>query len=110
MPDILQGMEQVSVYPIGHLASLSNAAMSAEDKLRWIELYRASEINKLDAFMELPEMQELFSPEQAARYRELVDQKCSFLRSDLTENRIWDWRGNTNLLVTGVLPEERSGQ
>jgi ubiquinone/menaquinone biosynthesis C-methylase UbiE len=101
-----QGMEQVSAYPVGHMNSVSNAAMSDEDKLRWIELYRESEIRKLDAFMELPEMLEMFSHEQAARYRELLDQKCGFLRSDLTENRIWDWRGNVNLLVTGRKPLE----
>lgn len=101
-----QGMEQVSAYPVGHMSSLSNAAMSDKDKLRWIELYRESEIRKLDAFMELPEMTEMFSHEQAARYRDLLDRKCDFLRSDLSENRIWDWRGNANLLVTGRLPAE----
>jgi hypothetical protein len=99
-----QGMEKVSAYPLGNLYSLSNAAMSDDDKLRWIDLYRDSEVKKLDAFMELPEMLELISPEQAARYRELVDRKCSFLRSDLTENRIWEWRGTANLLVTGIMP------
>lgn len=101
-----QGMEQVSAYPVGHMSSLSNAAMSDKDKLRWIKLYRESEIRKLDAFMELPEMTEMFSHEQAARYRDLLDRKCDFLRSDLSENRIWDWRGNANLLVTGRLPAE----
>ncbi len=101
-----QGMERVSAYPVGHMVSVSNAAMPVEDKVRWIELYRESEIKKLDAFMELPEMSEMFSPEEAVRYRELLDRKCDFLLSDLTENRIWDWRGNANLLVTGIKPVE----
>ena len=101
-----EGMEQVSAYPVGHMSSVSNAAMSDEDKLRWIELYRDSEIKKLDAFMELPEMNVMFSHEEADRYRELLDQKCDFLRSDLTENSIWDWRGSANLLVTGRKPAE----
>lgn len=101
-----EGMEQVSAYPVGHMSSTSNAAMPDEDKLRWIELYRDSEMKKLAAFMELPEMPELFSREKADRYSELLDRKCDFLKSDLTENRIWDWRGNANLIVTGIRPED----
>lgn len=101
------GLEQVSAYPIGHMNSLSNAAMPDEDKLRWIELYQASELKKLDAFMQLEEMRGIFSPEKAERYRELLGMKCSFLRGNVHENSIWDWRGSANLLVTGRKRFER---
>ena len=57
----------------------------------------------LDAYMELSEMQELVTEEQAARYKDLLRQKCDFLRSDLTENRIWEWSGGANMLVTGIV-------
>ena len=98
-----QGLKEISAYPIGKLESLSNAAMTKEAKLRWIYLYEMSEIRKLDAYMELSEMQELVTEEQAARYKDLLRQKCDFLRSDLTENRIWEWSGGANMLVTGIV-------
>ena len=101
-----QGMKEISAYPIGKLDSLSNAAMPEADKLRWIELYQTSEIRKLDAYMELPQMKDLFTQEQAARYKELLNRKCEFLRSDLKENRIWEWTGGANVLITGRPPEQ----
>lgn len=101
-----QGMEQISAYPVGKIDSLSNAALSDEHKLRRIDLYEQSEVNKLEAFMELPEMAEWFSRGEADRYRELLAMKCDFLRSDLRENSIWEWNGGANILVTGIVPSK----
>ncbi len=98
-----QGLKEISAYPIGKLESLSNAAMPEEEKLRWIYLYQTSEIKKLDAYMELPQMQALVTEDQAKRYKELLQQKCDFLRSNLSENKIWAWSGGANVLVTGVM-------
>ena len=99
-----QGMERISVYPVGKTDSLSNAALSDEHKLRRIDLYEQAEIKKLEAFMALPEMAGYFSREEADRYKELLAVKCDFLRSDLRENRIWEWNGGANILVTGTVP------
>ncbi len=104
-----QGLRQVSAYPIGKMFCLSNAAVSPEEKREWIRLYRLSEEKKLDAFMRLEEMKTLFSAEEAARYRALVEEKCAWLSAHPEENGIWDWQGNANVLITGRTPvKERS--
>jgi hypothetical protein len=51
--------------------------------------------------MVLPEMLEYFSPEQAARYLALLREKCGWLREQRRENKVWEWFGGANLLVTG---------
>ena len=99
------GLEKVSAYPLGKLFSLSNAAVTEEEKKEWITFFEISELKKLDIFMELREMQELVSREKAERYRMLLKEKCKWLRSHLQENTIWEWSGGANLLVTGYKPE-----
>ena len=100
-----QGLEQISAYPLGKLFSLSNAAISDEEKLRYLELYESSETKKLDAFMQLEEMRSLVTDEEAEHYRDLIRQKCGWHRSHLSENEIWEWQGGCNLLVTGRLEQ-----
>ena len=103
MPHFLAaaGLERVSAYPLGKLFSLSNATLSDEEKLAWIGYYEASEEKKLDRFMALPEMTGYFSPEQAERYVALLREKCGWLREHRQENKVWEWSGGANLLVTG---------
>ena len=103
MPHFLAaaGLERVCAYPLGKLFSLSNATLSEEEKLAWIGYYEASEEKKLDRFMALPEMHGYFSPEQAERYVALLREKCSWLREHRQENKVWEWSGGANLLVTG---------
>lgn len=96
-----QGLTEVSAYPIGKLFSTSNAAISKEDKLCWVDLYQESEEKQLEAFLSLPEMFEYCTEEEAFRYRALLRQKCDFLRTHPDENSIWDWQGGANILLTG---------
>ena len=100
---VKQGMKQICVYPLGKVFSLSNAAISNEEKLRYLALYQSSEEKKLDAFMGLPEMRELVSEEEAEHFRGLIREKCAWHRAHLNENEIWEWQGDSNLLVTGSL-------
>lgn len=100
---VSQGMKDVSAYPLGKLFSLSNAAIPREQKLKWLELYPKSEEDKLEAFMEFPEMQELFSRAKADRYKELVREKCAYYLERPEENSVWEYVGGANLLVTGRL-------
>ena len=100
-----QGLSQVSAYPLGKLFSLSNAALTEDEKRFWIDCFEESERKKLDAFMEIPEMQMHFSIEQAERFRTLLTEKCTWLRNNLQENSVWEWSGGANLLTTGIRPE-----
>lgn len=97
-----QGLKEVSAYPLGDVMSLSNAALSPEDKSRYLELYETSEIKKLDAYMQLPEMREYITEEEAERYRCLVREKCAWYREQPEENAVWAWRGDLRVLITGI--------
>lgn len=97
-----QGLEEVSIFSLGKAFSLSNAAYSHEEKLRYLELYQLSEEKKLDAFLTLPKMLELITLEEAERFRILIREKCAWHRTHLDENSIWEWQGDANLLVTGI--------
>ncbi len=97
-----QGLKDVSLYPLGKVFSLSNAAISDEDKLRYIDLYFASETKKLDAYMELDDEKMDITKEEADAFRSLLDRKCTWLREHLHDNNAWEWQGGANLLVTGI--------
>ena len=99
-----QGIQRICAYPIGKMDSWSNAAIPKEQKLRWLDLYYRSEVDRLEAFMALPEMRENFTEAEAARYRELLDEKCAWLRAHPDENEVWEWQGGANLLITGIRP------
>ena len=96
-----QGMKNICAYPIGKLFSLSNNALSAEQKERWLTLYQKSEEDKLNSFLALPNIEELLPVEKAERYRDLVRAKCAYYRANPNENAIWEWYGGTNILLTG---------
>lgn len=96
-----QGMKNICAYPIGSLFSLSNNALSVEQKERWLTLYQKSEEDKLNAFLSLPNIGELLSVEKAERYKELVREKCAYYRANPNENAIWEWYGGANILLTG---------
>ena len=97
-----QGLKEISAYPIGKLFSTSNAAVSRQEKLLWIDLYQSSEEKQLEAFLELPEMKKYCTEEEALRFRNLLREKCMYLRENTEENRIWDWQGGANILLTGI--------
>ena len=85
-------------------AKKKTEGLTEEEKLEWITYYEMSELKKLDTFMELSQMNALFTQEQAQRYRDLLQEKCAWLRSHLQENSVWEWSGGANLLVTGYKP------
>ncbi len=97
-----QGFSNVSAFPLGKLFSLSNAVLTEEEKLSWITGFEESEKKKLEAYLSLPEMQELFSKEQAKRFLCLLEEKCAWLRRNLKDNSVWEWNGGANLLLTGI--------
>ncbi len=96
------GLESISTYPLGKVVSLSNAAIPEKEKRLYVDLYQAAEEKKLEAYMALPEMESHFTPVQAAEYLRLLREICDWRREHLNENTVWNWHGNTNLLVTGI--------
>lgn len=99
------GLERVSAYPLGKMFCLSNAAVSESDKLRWIDLCEQSETMKLDAFSGLVQFWQHVSHEEVARYREVLRERCAWLREHVNDNEAWDWQGGANILVCGTVPQ-----
>ncbi len=98
---VKSGLKNVCAYPLGKVFSLSNGAVSREEKLQYIDLFQSSEEKRLDAFMALPETEQYITGEMAEQYRSLVREKCDWHRAHPDENSIWDWQGDANILVTG---------
>lgn len=99
-----QGLKHICAYPIGKMVSWSNAAIPMERKTAWLKLYYRSEVDRLTAFRGLPEMERYFSGADAARFLELLEEKCAWLEANADENAVWDWDGGANLLITGIWP------
>lgn len=99
---VKHGLLEISAYPLGKLFSFSNCARSIEDRLKWLSLYQRSEEERLDSCMKLSLMQDFFSDAEALRYKELLEQKCAYLRENAGENAIWEWDGGVNMLVRGI--------
>lgn len=95
------GLKSVRVYPLGKFFSLSNAAMSDEDKKAYINLDYSAEIQKFETFCKFSEKSDFFSEDDAKRYRELLLMRRDALLSDVGENSVWEWIGGENLLVIG---------
>lgn len=95
------GLEHVKAYPIGSFLSLSNDAMTKEDKRRYILLDHKSEMEKFSAYMELPEANDWVSVHEANEIKEAFAKRRDYLLEHLDDNRIWEWMGTTSLLVVG---------
>ncbi|MBR0448751.1 MAG: YcaO-like family protein [Peptococcaceae bacterium] len=95
------GLEHVCAYPIGTFLSLSNAAMTEADKRRYITLDYQAELAKFQAHMQLPGAQDWVSAEEAQQILDVFAQRRDYLLAHLDDNAIWEWIGNTFLLVVG---------
>ena len=95
------GLEHVSAYPIGTFLSLSNDAMTEADKRRYITLDYQAEMEKFQAHMRLPGAQDWVRADEAQQIIEVFAQKRDYLLAHLDDNAIWEWLGNTFLLVVG---------
>lgn len=97
------GLKNVSIYPLGKAFSLSNAAMPITEKQAYIMGMYEAEREKLLNFMELEEIWTYLSRDDCEEYLQLLLAKRNFLLGNVGENRIWEWYGGANVLVTGEL-------
>lgn len=96
------GLGSVSIFPIGKAFSLSNAAISRDDKLQYLDLLERSEKEKIGKYLEMEEADKYLTKDEAALYLSLLHYKCEYYRKHPEENSIWEWSGGANLLVSGV--------
>lgn len=101
----ISGLKEISAYPIGKLFSLSNALISYEERVAYLDQTFESESQKLDTYLELKEARELFSEEDAREYLTLLEQKHNYYKTHPMENEIWEWTGGANVLISGKRKE-----
>lgn len=110
------GLKHVSAHPIGAFLSLSNDAMTEQDKRRYIMLDCQAELDKFNANMRLPDADAWVSAAEARQVTETLTARRDYLLEHLDDNRIWEWLGTTFLLVVGehteaqAEPSFKSGQ
>ncbi|GAB6181624.1 hypothetical protein JCM14036_29430 [Desulfotomaculum defluvii] len=101
------GLNNVCLYPIGKVFSLSNAAMAATEKQEYIIGMYEAERQKLLNYMELEETGKYISSEECDQYLSLLLTKRDYLLQNIGENLIWEWHGGANVLVTGEKQQEK---
>lgn len=96
------GLRDISVYPLGRFLSLSNATMSKEDKIRYINLDYLSELEKFSIFCDEKLTEKFMTKEEEVEYKKMLLERKEYLLSSIGENEIWEWLGDANLLVVGT--------
>lgn len=96
------GLSKVSIFPLSRAFSLSNAAMSKEDKLEYIDNIYYGDLDRLEGAMCCNRFIEIFTLEEYHMYREALKKRYEFWLSHLEDNSIWDWFGSSSLLVSGI--------
>ena len=102
------GLKHVSAYPIGAFLSLSNDAMTEQDKRRYIMLDCQAELDQFNAYMRLPDADAWVSAAEARQVTETLIARRDYLLEHLDDNRIWEWLGTTLLLVVGEHTEAQA--
>lgn len=98
----MRGLKDVSAYPIGRFFSLSNAALSCDEKHEYIEMWLTSEVDKLQSYRVLPGFDSFVSQAECEAYIQLLEGKAAYLLAHIGENCIWEWHGGANILVVGT--------
>lgn len=98
---VQNGIQKISAFPIGKLFSLSNALLSYEDRIAYLEQMIESDRQKLAVYMEMEEARKLFSKEEAEQYLLLMEEKRDYYKLHPDENEIWEWNGGSNVLIAG---------
>ncbi|MCY6485739.1 hypothetical protein OW763_15550 [Clostridium aestuarii] len=95
------GLKNVRVYGLGRAFSLSNAAMSKEQKHEYIIGMYEAEVCKFKNYWQIAEFRKYLTKQEGDKYLRLLNEDKIFLLKNIGENIFWDWHGGANLLVIG---------
>lgn len=95
------GIEKICAYPIGKLFSLSNERISQKERIEYLDQMIKADREKLEVYLELEEARKLFSREEAEKYLSLLEEKKKYYQTHPDENKIWEWNGGANVLISG---------
>ena len=95
------GLRDIRVYPVGVFFSQSNAALSDQERKRYIELDCISEEKRVCEVCREPGAREFLTEQEQEEYLALLQKRKASFLADPGENSIWEWFGNLNLLTVG---------
>lgn len=102
MPDLFSKarLSNIRILPLGKAFSLSNAAMSLNDKYYYINNWYIGEVKRFNAMMDFPPFRSEMG-EDSSSYLQLLQEKHQFWLEHLNDNEIFEWEGNSALLICG---------
>lgn len=100
------GLQNISMLPIGKAFSLSDASIKEKDKIIYINTLSEAKEEKILAYVKLPQFKDYMSAEEVSTYIDLLHQEKSCLISNIQENKIWQWEGGANILVSGLVEKK----
>ena len=99
------GLQGVSCTPLAHYFCMSDSALDASDRKRFVDLLYLMEANQLARLKECPETRNMLTDEQWEEYADLLELRRTAL-AECNENHEWNWYGNASLLVCGTVPAD----
>lgn len=102
MPNLFSkvGLSNIRILPLGKAFSLSNAAMPIKDKYYYINNWYLGEVKRFNAMMDFPAFRREMEKD-CNSYLQLLQEKHQFWLKHLNDNKIFEWEGNSALLVCG---------
>lgn len=98
---VREGLQEISLFPIGYAFSFSDASFSVNQRKEYIEMSYHEECKKFENYVNLGVWKGFMEREEIDEYRKILEQKRQFLWDHLEDNSIFEWNGRANIMVTG---------
>lgn len=95
------GLEEVSVLAVGRAFSLSDAALTGEEKRRYIHNFYLGEQKKASYLLAHIRQKKLLEEETIREFTDYLARWKDFWLFHVDDNDIWEWTGSSQLLTTG---------
>ena len=99
------GLHDVTCTPLAHYFCLSDSAVNARDRKRFVDLLYLMEANQLERLKECPATNSMLTDAKWDEYADLLQLRRTAL-AECDENHEWNWYGNASLLVCGTVPTD----
>lgn len=95
------GLKDISILPLARAFSLSDAALPAEEKKRYVRNKYEGEKRKAENFMASGKADGVIDRATYLSFLDALLQWKNFWLEHTDDNQIWDWFGASALLITG---------
>jgi ubiquinone/menaquinone biosynthesis C-methylase UbiE len=100
-------LQEIRVRTADSFFSLSDGALSAEEKREYLDSYYRGCCTKLTRFREISASKDYLTETEYDRLLYLLQWMHDYLVCRLENNHIWSWNSHPMLLMTGRVPDEK---